>query len=42
MGWLALLGGRQGGGRAGWDGGPGSRRGMDLQSKECSGVNMVV
>ena len=25
MGWLALLGGRQGGGRAGWDGGPGSR-----------------
>ena len=28
--------------RAGWGGGPGGRRGMDLRSKECSGVNIVM
>ena len=27
--------------RAGSGGGPGDRRGMDLRSKECSGVNIV-
>ena len=45
--WLAGSGGGQGGvsGRVGWragsGGGLGDRRGMDLQSKECSGVNIV-
>ena len=44
--------GRQGGvagrvvaGQVGWlsgeRGGPGGRKGMDLRSKECSGVNIV-
>ena len=46
-GWRAGSGGGQGrvAGlvrlRAGSGGGPGDRRGMDLQSKECSGVNIV-
>ena len=46
-GWLAGSGGRQGrvAGRVGWRawsvGGPGDWRGMDLRSKECSGVNIV-
>ena len=48
-GWLAGLAqlGLQGrvvgsvGRRAGWDGGPGGRRGMDLWNKEGFGVNMV-
>ena len=46
-GWRAGSGGGPGlvAGRVGWragsGGGPGDRRGMDLQSKECSGVNIV-
>ena len=41
VGWRAGSGGGLVGeaGRVG--GGPGGRRGMDLQSKECSGVNIV-
>ena len=50
--WLAVWRGWPGGMQAlegqvgpGWltgcDGGPGGRRGMDLLSKECSGVNIV-
>ena len=40
--WWAGSGGGQGrvAGRGG--GGPGGRSGMDLQSKECSGVNIVM
>ena len=47
VGWRAGWGGGPGrvagrvGWRAGWGGGPGGRRGMDLRSKECSGVNIV-
>ena len=47
VGWRAGSGGGLGrvagrvGWRAGWGGGPGGRRGMDLRSKECSGVNIV-
>ena len=50
-GWQGVMAGRVGGGpgrvagrvgwRAGSGGGPGDWRGMDLQSKECSGVNIV-
>ena len=46
--WRAGAGGGQGGvagrvGRqAGWDGGQDGRRGMDLQSKERPGVNIVM
>ena len=45
--WRAWSGGGPGGvaGRvgwlAGWGGWPGGWRGMDLQRKECSGVNIV-
>ena len=47
VGWQAKWGGGQGGvaGRVGRQarsgGGPGGWRGMDLRSKECSGVNIV-
>ena len=40
-GWRAGSGGGQDGWRAGSGGGQGDRRGMDLRSKECSGVNVV-
>ena len=50
-GWPVGMAGQMGGGpgqvagriewRAGSGGGPGDRRGMDLRSKECSGVNIV-
>ena len=40
-GWRAGSGGVQDGWRAGSGGGPGDQRGMDLRSKECSGVNIV-
>ena len=41
VGWRAWSGGGPGQGGAGSGGGPGDWRGMDLQSKECSGVNIV-
>ena len=41
VGWLAGSGGRPGGGWAGWDGWPGDGRGVDLRSKECSGVKII-
>ena len=45
VGWRVGGGPGRVAGRVGWragsGGGPGDRRGMDLQSKECSGVNIV-
>ena len=41
VGWRAGWVAGRVGWRAGSGGGPGDRRGMDLQSKECSGVNIV-
>ena len=47
VGWRAWSGGRPGrvagrvGRRAGWGGWPGGQSRMDLQSKGCSGVNIV-